>query len=60
VQRIQRASHDRLDPGWVDRTFAEINLLVLEGDAAALAKTVSDLSGSRVTLPAGDSAGIHP
>jgi FlaA1/EpsC-like NDP-sugar epimerase len=60
VQRIQRASHDRLDPGWVDRTFAEINLLVLEGDAAALAKTVSELSGSRVTLPSGDAPAIHP
>ena len=54
VQRIQRASHDRLDPEWVDRTFAEINLLVLEGDAAALAKTVSELSGARVTLPSGE------
>ncbi|MGZ6627890.1 MAG: polysaccharide biosynthesis protein [Solirubrobacteraceae bacterium] len=54
VQRIQRASHDRLDPEWVDRTFAEINLLVLEGDAAALANTVSELSGSRVTLPSGE------
>ena len=52
VQRIQRASHDRLDPAWVDRTFADINLLVLEGDAAALAKTVSELSGARVTLTA--------
>ena len=54
VQRIQRASHDRLDPEWVDRTFADINLLVLEGDAAALAKTVSELSGARATLPSGD------
>jgi FlaA1/EpsC-like NDP-sugar epimerase len=60
VQRIQRASHDRLDPAWVERTFAEINLLVLEGDAAALAKTVSELSGARVTLTAGDGAGIAP
>jgi FlaA1/EpsC-like NDP-sugar epimerase len=60
VQRIQRASHDRLDPHWVDHTFAEINLLVLEGDAAALAKTVSELSGARATLPSGDGAGIHP
>ena len=54
VQRIQRASHDRLDPEWVDETFAHINLLVLEGDAAVLAKTVSELSGSRVTLPSGE------
>ncbi|HWE09349.1 MAG TPA: nucleoside-diphosphate sugar epimerase/dehydratase [Solirubrobacteraceae bacterium] len=60
AQRIQRASHDRLDPAWVERTFGEINLLVLEGDAAALAKTVSELSGARVTLPAGDGAAMAP
>jgi FlaA1/EpsC-like NDP-sugar epimerase len=60
AQRIQRASHDRLDPTWVEKTFAEINLLVLEGDAAALAKTVSELSGARVTLPAGDGAAMAP
>ncbi|MFZ0088492.1 MAG: nucleoside-diphosphate sugar epimerase/dehydratase [Solirubrobacteraceae bacterium] len=60
AQRIQRARHDRLDPDWVESTFAEINLLVLEGDAAALAKTVSELSGARVTLSAGDDASIGP
>jgi FlaA1/EpsC-like NDP-sugar epimerase len=60
AQRIQRASHDRLDPDWVEKTFAEINLLVLEGDAAALAKTVSELSGARVTLAAGDGATLAP
>jgi FlaA1/EpsC-like NDP-sugar epimerase len=60
AQRIQRASHDRLDPAWVEKTFAEINLLVLEGDAAVLAKTVSELSGARVTLPASDGATLAP
>jgi FlaA1/EpsC-like NDP-sugar epimerase len=60
AQRIQRASHDRLDPAWVEKTFAEINLLVLEGDAAALAKTVSELSGARVTLPAGNRSAVAP
>ncbi|MGH2928520.1 MAG: polysaccharide biosynthesis protein, partial [Solirubrobacteraceae bacterium] len=60
VQRIQRATHDRLDPDWVDRTFAEINLLVLEGDAAVLAKTVSDLSGARITLAPGESTPFVP
>jgi FlaA1/EpsC-like NDP-sugar epimerase len=60
AERIQRASHHRLDPAWVDRTFADINLLVLEGDAAVLAKTVSELSGARVTLTADDGAGIAP
>jgi FlaA1/EpsC-like NDP-sugar epimerase len=49
AQRILRASHDRLDPGWVKLTFEEINLLVLEGDAAGLAKHVSMLSRGRVT-----------
>ncbi len=56
AQRILRASHDPLDPAWVERTFAEINLLVLEGDAAALAKHVSDLSVARVTRDVGDGA----
>jgi len=60
VQRIQRASHDRLDPAWVDRTFAEIDRLVAEGDAAALAKTVSELSGARVTLSAAAGAASAP
>src|SRR6201996_8941767 len=60
VQRIQRASHDRLDPEWVERMFADINLLVLEGDAAALAKTVSELSGARATLPSADAPSVRP
>ncbi|MGI8506215.1 MAG: polysaccharide biosynthesis protein [Solirubrobacteraceae bacterium] len=58
AQRILRAGHDRLDPAWVERTFAEINLLVLEGDAAALAKHVSDLSHARVTRSASDAARV--
>ncbi len=48
AQKILLADRDSLDPGWVERTFAEINLLVLEGDASALAKRVSMLSGARV------------
>jgi FlaA1/EpsC-like NDP-sugar epimerase len=52
AQRILRAGHDGLDPEWVQQTFAEINLLVLEGDAAALAKHVAKLSGQRVTRTA--------
>jgi FlaA1/EpsC-like NDP-sugar epimerase len=58
AQRIVRASHDWLDPAWVERTFAEINLLVLEGDAAALAKHVSDLSDARVTRASGQRARV--
>jgi FlaA1/EpsC-like NDP-sugar epimerase len=48
AQKILRADRDPLDPSWVERTFAEINLLVLEGDAAALAEHVSQLSGERL------------
>ncbi len=40
AQQILRAGREPLDPAWVERTFTEINLLVLEGDAAALAKHV--------------------
>ena len=50
--RIMRADHDPLDPVWVQRIFDDLNLLVLEGDASALADHVFDLSGSRVTLAA--------
>jgi len=60
AQRILRAAHDWLDPAWVERTFAEINLLVLEGDAAALAKHVSDLSHARVTRSEDQGAVIAP
>jgi FlaA1/EpsC-like NDP-sugar epimerase len=50
AQRIVRADRDPLDPAWVEQTFAEINLLALEGDAAGLAEHVSKLSATR--LPA--------
>ncbi len=52
--RIQRADHDPLDPDWVHQVFSDLNLLVLEGDAAALATHVFSLSDARVTL--GDDA----
>jgi FlaA1/EpsC-like NDP-sugar epimerase len=47
AQKIVRAARRPLDPAWVERTFGEINLLVLEGDAAALAAEVSKLSTAR-------------
>jgi FlaA1/EpsC-like NDP-sugar epimerase len=50
--RIMRADHDPLDPTWVRHIFDDLNLLVLEGDASALAQRVFELSGARVTLPA--------
>jgi FlaA1/EpsC-like NDP-sugar epimerase len=51
AEKIIRAERARLDPAWVETTFGEINLLVLEGDAAALAAKVAELSAIR-TAPA--------
>ncbi len=47
AQKILRAERARLDPAWVKETFDHINLLVLEGDAAALAEHVSKLDAQR-------------
>jgi FlaA1/EpsC-like NDP-sugar epimerase len=46
-EKILRAERELLDPATVDAMFAEISLLVLEGDAAGLARKVSELSGLR-------------
>jgi FlaA1/EpsC-like NDP-sugar epimerase len=43
AERILRAERAPLSPGFVDEAFAEIGLLVLEGDAAALAAKVAEL-----------------
>ncbi len=51
AQKIHRADRARLDPAWVEETFDQIGLLVLEGDAAALAARVAELMGERATLP---------
>jgi FlaA1/EpsC-like NDP-sugar epimerase len=54
AQKIVRADRDPLDPKWVEQTFAELNLLALEGDAAGLAEHVSKLSATRLpTDPSG-------
>jgi FlaA1/EpsC-like NDP-sugar epimerase len=58
ARRIVRASHEPLDPTWVERMFADVNLLVLEGDAAALAAHVSMLSDERNTRAGGEGAGV--
>jgi FlaA1/EpsC-like NDP-sugar epimerase len=47
AQKIMRADRDPLDPAWVKDIFNQLNLLVLEGDAAGLAEHVSRLSYSR-------------
>ncbi len=51
AEKIVRADRPRLDPDWVERTFDEINLFVLEDDAAALAAKVSELSAVRTAAP---------
>jgi FlaA1/EpsC-like NDP-sugar epimerase len=47
AQKIVRAEREPLDPAWVESSFAEINLLVLEGDAAGLADKVANLATDR-------------
>jgi FlaA1/EpsC-like NDP-sugar epimerase len=62
AQKILRADRDPIDPAWVQTIFDEINLLVLEGDTAALADRVSKLGAARVhhivgaTLPSSPDA----
>jgi FlaA1/EpsC-like NDP-sugar epimerase len=60
AQRIIRADRDRLDPAWVDAIFDNINLLVLEGDATALADHVSQLDATRDVLPPEAGARVAP
>jgi FlaA1/EpsC-like NDP-sugar epimerase len=50
AQKIVRAQAPTLDPDWVERILTEINLLVLEDDAAALAQHVAKLDRERQTL----------
>jgi FlaA1/EpsC-like NDP-sugar epimerase len=59
ARKILRADSDPLDPAWVEQTFADINLLVLEGDTAALAEKVSELADARGTMPAAPDGRIH-
>src|SRR4051794_3106903 len=48
AQKILRARRPALHPEWVEETFDRIGLLVLEGDAVALAATVAQLATGRV------------
>jgi FlaA1/EpsC-like NDP-sugar epimerase len=50
--RIQRAERPPLNPAWVEATFDDIGLLVLEGDATRLASLVSELALVRVPAQA--------
>jgi FlaA1/EpsC-like NDP-sugar epimerase len=58
AQKILRAERDALDPDWVEDTFAKINLLVLEADAAGLAEHVAKLARGRATTADGPGARI--
>jgi len=51
AQKILRAQREPFDPAWVERAFGEVNLLVLEGDAAALADRVAKLAHARSSEP---------
>jgi FlaA1/EpsC-like NDP-sugar epimerase len=51
AEKILVAEREPLDPAWVESTFDQVNVLVLEGDAAALAAKVDELSTAR-TAPA--------
>jgi FlaA1/EpsC-like NDP-sugar epimerase len=53
-QKLLRAEHPRLDPAWEQETFDQVNWLVLDGDAAALAAKVGELSAVRQVPPALD------
>ncbi len=47
AEKILRADRARLDQAWVESTFGEINLFVLEGDAHGLAQKVAELAAVR-------------
>ena len=51
AEKILAAERPALDPSWVEETFGQVNVLVLEGDAAGLATKVAELSTAR-TAPA--------
>jgi FlaA1/EpsC-like NDP-sugar epimerase len=47
AEKIVSAVRGRLDPSWVESAFARIEELVYNGDAAALASAVAELSAER-------------
>jgi FlaA1/EpsC-like NDP-sugar epimerase len=49
AEKILLAGCAPSDPEWVEQAFEEVNLLVLEDDAAALAAKVSELAMARAT-----------
>ena len=59
AEKIVAAVRPRLDPDWVEGAFARIEELVYNGDAAALASAVAELSAERA-LAAVDSTAPTP
>jgi FlaA1/EpsC-like NDP-sugar epimerase len=58
AEKILHAERDRLDTDTVETMFDEVGLLVLEGDAAALAAKVAELTAMRAAaVPDGGAAG---
>jgi FlaA1/EpsC-like NDP-sugar epimerase len=51
AEKILLAEREPLDPEWVEQIFDRVNMLVLEDDAAGLAKTVAGLSTARGETP---------
>jgi FlaA1/EpsC-like NDP-sugar epimerase len=52
AEKIMRAQRDPLAAAVVESMFDEIGLLVLEGDAAGLARKVAELSAAQLQAPA--------
>jgi FlaA1/EpsC-like NDP-sugar epimerase len=52
AERIVAAVRPRLDPEWVETAFARIEDLVFNGDAAALADAVAEMSAERALTTA--------
>jgi FlaA1/EpsC-like NDP-sugar epimerase len=53
-EKIMRAERDALDPAATEDMFDQIQLLVLEGDAAGLASKVGELSARAARLQSGE------
>jgi FlaA1/EpsC-like NDP-sugar epimerase len=60
AQKILRAEHPQLDPAWEKETFDQVNWLVLDGDAAALAAKVAALAAVRQVPPTLDPSAVVP
>jgi FlaA1/EpsC-like NDP-sugar epimerase len=58
--KILRAARPAVDPAWVEETFDEISLLVLEGDAAGLADKVAELAVVRASQAAASTTPAEP